>query len=165
MDPNRQKEEFSRAHVQAVAACAGFAHSTPSVDDDSVDMALHQAGGGGTIRSPRQDLQLKCTAAAMPASDVFPFSIKIRNHDDLREARVLVPRILVVVIVPPDPAEWLVHGPEELVSRRCAFWIGLRGRAPSEHETTQSAPLSRARPFTVQSLRSMMDRIGKGGLP
>ena len=53
MDLDMQKEQFSRAYVQAVAACAGFAFSIPSVDDDSVDMSIHQTGGGGTIRSPR----------------------------------------------------------------------------------------------------------------
>ncbi|HVA50431.1 MAG TPA: hypothetical protein VNH11_29045 [Pirellulales bacterium] len=54
MDLDMQKEQFSRAYVQAVSACAGFAWSMPSVDDDSVDMVLHQTGGGGTVRSPSE---------------------------------------------------------------------------------------------------------------
>ena len=33
MDLDTQKEQFSRAYVQAVAACAGFAWRMPSVDD------------------------------------------------------------------------------------------------------------------------------------
>ncbi len=56
MQLDMQKEQFSRAYVQAVAACSGFACSTPSVDDDSVDMSLYMRGGGGTIRSPRVEL-------------------------------------------------------------------------------------------------------------
>ena len=35
MTNKMQKEQFSRAYVQAVAACAGFSWSVPSVDDDS----------------------------------------------------------------------------------------------------------------------------------
>lgn len=40
MTPDMQKEQFSRSYVQAVAACAGFAWSLPSVDDDSIDLCL-----------------------------------------------------------------------------------------------------------------------------
>ena len=100
MESDMQKEQFSRAYVLAVAACAAFAFSIPSVDDDSVDMSIHQTGGGGTIRSPRLDLQLKCKAAATPAEPTFSHSIKLKNYDDLRDDTVLVPRILVVVLVP-----------------------------------------------------------------
>jgi len=32
------------------------------VDEDSIDWQLATAGGQGTLRSPRLDLQLKCTA-------------------------------------------------------------------------------------------------------
>ncbi len=89
-----QMEEFSRAYVKAVAACAGFATSVPSVDDDSVDVNLHQRGGGGTVRSPKLDLQLKCTAGPSPVEDTFSHSLKLKNYDDLRVENVLVPRYL-----------------------------------------------------------------------
>jgi hypothetical protein len=38
VDLNAQKEQFSRAYVFAVAAVAGYATYTPSVDDDSFDL-------------------------------------------------------------------------------------------------------------------------------
>ncbi|MFH0823782.1 MAG: DUF4365 domain-containing protein, partial [Pseudomonadota bacterium] len=160
-----QKEQFSRAYVQAVAACAGFAWSTPSVDDDSVDMVLHQTGGAGTIRSPRVELQLKCKAAGTPAGNMFPHSIKRKNYDDLRDTDVLVPRILVVVLVPDDPSEWLGHSEAELVLRRCGYWVSLHGLPPSENETGQTVYIPRSQKFTVESLRAIMQRIGRGDLP
>lgn len=165
MDPDMQKEQFSRAFVQAVAACAGFAHSTPSVDDDSVDMLLHQAGGGGTIRSPKVELQLKCKAAPGPTEDTFSHSIKLKNYDDLRDTTVLVPRILVVVLVPDLPADWLGHSEAELVLRRCGYWASLRGLPPSTNETGQTVQIPRAQALTVQSLQEIMRRIGQGALP
>jgi hypothetical protein len=102
MAPDQQKEQYGRSYVHAVAAVAGFAWSVPSVDDDSVDMTLHQRGGGGTIRSPQLDLQLKCKSAPTPTEAEFSHSLKLKNYDDLREEGVLVPRILVVVLVPDD---------------------------------------------------------------
>ena len=62
MDLAQQKQEFSKAYVKAIAAAAGYATQEPTVDDDSVDLGVVARGGGGTVRSPRLDLQLKCTA-------------------------------------------------------------------------------------------------------
>jgi Domain of unknown function (DUF4365) len=165
MDPDQQKEQFSRAYVQAVAACAGFSWSVPSVDDDSVDMTLHQKGGGGTIRSPRVDLQLKCRAAPTPPEAEFSHSIKLKNYDDLRDPTVLVPRILVVVLVPEDVIEWLSHTEAELTLRRCGYWLSLRGLAASSNTTGQTITMTNKQTFTVADLRDIMSRIESGGLP
>lgn len=165
MEINQQKEKFSRAYVQAVAACAGLAWSMPSLDDDSVDMTLHQTSGDGAVRSPRVDLQLKCKAMATPTEPTFSHSVKLKNYDDLRDPKVQVPRILVVVLVPDDPAEWLSHTEAELAMRRCGYWQSLRGLPPSVNETGQTVQMSRQRAFTVEALRGIMERIGKGELP
>lgn len=165
MDINMQKEQFSRTYVQAVAACAGFAWSMPSVDDDSVDMALHQTGGGGTIRSPRVELQLKCRASQTPAGETFTHSITLKNYDDLRGTDLLVPRILVVVLVPNALNDWLGHSEAEMALRRCGYWVSLRGLPPSENDTSQTVEIPRTQQFTVESLQAIMQRIGQGGLP
>ena len=63
MTPEQQQEEISRAYVHAVAARYGFKIGSWSVDDDCLDITIGCAGalGGGTIASPKIDLQLKCT--------------------------------------------------------------------------------------------------------
>ena len=165
MDLNMRKEQFSRAYVQAVAACAGYAWSSPSVDDDSVDITLHERGGRGTVRSPKLELQLKCKEAPIPNEPAFSFFVPIKNYDDLREVSLAVPRILVVVLVPEDPNEWLKQSEEELAMRRCGYWISLRGLQPSGNQTGQTVHLSRTQSFSVLSLTEMMQRIGQGELP
>src|SRR5688500_13805083 len=118
MDPNAQKEQFSRAYVQAVTAVSGYAWYSPSVDDDSVDFGIAESGGRGTVRSPRLELQLKWHAAITPGGDHLSFRVKMKNYDDLRDPYVQVPRILVVVLVPDLPADWLTSSESELVVRR-----------------------------------------------
>jgi hypothetical protein len=159
-----QKEQFSRAYVQAVAACAGFAWSVPSVDDDSIDFCLHQTGGGGTARSPRLELQLKCKAADTPAEPTFPHSLKLKNYNDLRDT-VFVPRILVVVLVPDNVADWLVHTEAQLAVRRCGYWLSLRGLPASNNDTGQTVTMQKTQQFSVEALQQIMNRIGQGGLP
>jgi len=128
-------------------------------------MTLHQTGGRGTVRSPKVDLQVKCKAAVTPEEDVFSHSIKLKNYDDLRDDTVLVPRILVIVLVPADPTDWLGHTEAELALRRCGYWSSLRGLPASANDTGQTVQLSRQRTFTVGALQAMINRIGNGGLP
>jgi len=89
MDINAKKEQFSQAYVQAVAAVAGYSWAKPCPDDDSIDLTLAAKGGGGTIRSPKLDVQVKCHAAEVLAEPSFSYALKIKNYDDLRDANVL----------------------------------------------------------------------------
>ncbi len=164
MDLNAKKEQFSQAYVQAVAAVAGYCWSKPSVDDDSIDLTLSAKGSMGTYRSPKLDLQLKCHASTQPITD-FPFPLKLKNYDDLRDSSVLVPRILVVVVVPDLLADWLVHSEPEMILRRCGYWKSIRGEPATSNSTSVTVTIERAQLFCPSSLTSIMQRIGSGGLP
>lgn len=165
MHIDQQKEQFSRAYIKAVAAAAGFAWSQPSTDDESVDLSLSQAGGNGIRRSPRLDLQLKCTEKQPKSDEQFPFSIKMKNYDDLRETNLMVPRILVVVYVPKRREDWLHWTEKELTLRRCAYWVNLHGLPPSDNKSSQTVQIYKKQVFTVKQLSEMMERIGKGEKP
>lgn len=165
MDLNAQKEQFSRAYVQAVAAVAGFAWSQPSVDDDSIDLTLSDRGGGGTIKSPKLDLQLKCHAQTTPTEPTFSYPVKIKNYDDLRDDSIMVPRILVVVLVPDRVADWLNHAETELALRRCGYWVSLRSQPPTTNTATVSVSMERAKLFNADGLLQIMQRVRTGGLP
>lgn len=165
MDINAQKEAFSRAYIKAVAAVAGFATYTPSVDDDSVHLGLAARGGGGTTRSPRLELQLKCTAGPVPANATFAFELRLKNYDDLRPTDVLVPRLLVVVIVPEAVADWMTQTEERLALQRCGYYLSLRGLAASGNAASVTLQIPRGQVFSAQTLGQMMERIGNGGAP
>src|SRR3954454_9711632 len=103
MDIAQRKEQFSHAYVRAVASVAGYTVYKPEVDDDSVDLGLAAKGRGDTIRSPRLEMQLKCTAQNVVRTAHVGFELNKKNYDDLRGSDLLVPRILVVVVVPEQP--------------------------------------------------------------
>lgn len=165
MDLNAQKEQFSRAYVQAVAAVAGYAWSQPSVDNDSVDQTLSARGGGGTIKSPKLDLQLKCHARSAPAEMEFTYPLKIKNYDDQRDDSVMVPRILVVVLVPDQLADWINHTESQLALRRCGYWTSLRGLPATQNANTVSVTVHRSQQFHCDGVLQLMQRIAAGGLP
>ena len=164
MDINSQKEQFSRAYVQAVVAVAGYTWAQPFPDNDSIDLMLSAKGGSGTARRPRVDLQLKCHAAETPTGSSFSFPLKIKNYDDLR-VDTIVPRILVVLLVPSSPTDWLTYSEQELSLRRAAYWVSLRSQPTRTNKTKVTVPIPRHQHFDVDGLRGIMHRINSGGQP
>jgi len=165
MDVAQQKQEFSKAYVKAVAAVCGFATQEPSVDDDSIDLTLSARGGGGTIRSPKVDLQLKCTAQDVLGAQTIDFPLEVKNYNELRPTNVLVPRILVIVIIPNDVLRWLSHSEAELLLRHCGYWYSLRGMAATVNQFTVTVNVPRTQVFDVPGLAGIMQRIANGQLP
>ena len=165
MDPNAQKEQYSSAYLRAVAAVAGFKVYTSDVDDDSIDFGIGQRGGGGTIRSPKIELQLKCTSAEVLNDGHAAFPLKIKNYNDLRHEDFQVPRILVVVVVPGDLEQWMVHSENSLALHHCGYWVSLRGMPATQNLETVTVHLPRTQCFDPPQLHAIMERVEGGGLP
>jgi hypothetical protein len=165
MSINDRKDLFSRAYVRAVASVAGYTATVPELDRDSVDLQLAGVGGGGTIRSPYLDLQLKCTGAEELSPTDFPLPLKIKNYDDLRATDLAVPRILVVVVVPPDIDDWLAVSEDQMIVRNCGYWHSLHGEPESENATTVTVRIDRERIFDVAGLQTLMQTVAAGGKP
>lgn len=165
MDLGQRKEQFSQAYLQAVASAAGFTLAEPKVDDDSVDWSISARGPFGALRSPRLDLQLKCTEVVANSNGYFNFPLKVKNYKDLRGTDLHIPRILVVVFVPDDVEYWIDQDEERLIIKHCAYWASLRNEPQTENRRTVSVQLPRRNQFTVASLTAMIRQIGNGGAP
>ncbi|HEX2225077.1 MAG TPA: DUF4365 domain-containing protein [Thermoanaerobaculia bacterium] len=165
MELPNQKEQFSAAYVRAIASVAGYAVSRPEVDDDSVDLTLSARGGNGSLRSPKLDIQLKCTARRSSGGPVLRFPLKRKNYDDLRGHDFLVPRILVVVTVPEKLPEWLVQSEEQLSLRHCGYWLSLREAPATRNEASVTVEISRENLLSVETLARIMKGIAQGEKP
>lgn len=165
MTLEQQKEQFSFAYVRAVAAVAQVAVTVPEIDDDSIDLNFRRRGGGGRIRSPQVDAQIKCTSGAVLRASDFSFALDIKNYDELRPTNVATPRILVVVTVDTELTNWLTHSETELAIRRCGYWLSLRGMPDTTNTTSISVQLPRAQKFNVEQLSAILDRVATGGMP
>jgi hypothetical protein len=166
MDENQQKEQFSVAYLHAVATVCGLGLSDPRVDDDSIDVTVGRTGGSGTIRSPRLDIQLKCSERELLKEDGVHIQLKRKNYDDLRAVNPLVPTILVVLLVPTSVFDWLLHVPEtSLTLYRNAWWVSLRGAPEKSTVEKPSIVLPRHQIISPESLTAIIDRIGQGEFP
>lgn len=159
-------EQFGRSYVEAVAAVAACSVSRPSVDDDSVDLTFARRTTLGHIRSPKLDAQLKTTGSeeAMRVDDlVFPLSIK--NYDDLRPVNLAVPRILIVVLVPPDIDEWILQDESQLLLRKCGYWFSLRGAPSVMNQSSKTVHIPKTQVFGPTSLSDIFERLSGGMFP
>lgn len=163
MTENEQKQQLSMAYVQAVAARAGYSVVRPPVDDDSVDIQIRASGRThpqAPVRSPCVDVQLKSTAQDMLRDDHLAFPLPLKNYNDLRE-RSLVPRYLVVLLLPTDTTRWLEQSEESMISRSCAYWTSLLGMGETENLNRVTVRLPRVNLFTVDQLHSLMERASR----
>ncbi|OKH44154.1 hypothetical protein NIES2101_29030 [Calothrix sp. HK-06] len=164
MDINQQKEQFSITYIRAIAAVAGYSLYRPEVDNDSVDLGMVSTGGTGKIVAPRLELQLKSTARNLSNENYINYPLKLKNYNDLK-INALVPRILVIVLIPEKITDWIKQTEDELCLRYCAYWVSLRGMADTENTTNVTIEIPRSNQFTPLSLQAMIERISSGGLP
>jgi hypothetical protein len=165
MDLNQQKEQFSNAYLRAVVAVAGYGVYKPDPDEDSVDWGIAARSGAGSFRSPRLELQLKGGAMELEDGPVLRYRLKLKNYNDLRADNLWVPRVLVVVRLPEQLADWLRQSEEELALRHCGYWVSLRARPETTNVTTVTIDLPRSQVFLVAALQALMTRISAGDVP
>lgn len=159
MDLNQQKEQFSGAYLRAVMSVAGYTVGTREVDDDSIDFTVSARGGGGTPRRPMFDLQLKCTSRDVLRSNGIHFRRSAKNYDDLRPEDLLAPRLLIVVVVPERPDDWITQSEDQMALRHCGYWLSLRGMPSRDDQETITVVLPRTQILTPSAVTQFMKRI------
>lgn len=161
MDLNAQKDHFSRAIVRAIAATAGIKATVPEQDEDSEDITF-TAPDTSAAPGARLDAQLKCSQNIDPRDGSFSYPLPVKNYNDLRwpAVELFVPRILIVVHVPADPAEWLVSDVEKITLRRCAYWVSLAGAEPTENTSTVSVNIPVEHMFDTAALLAHLAQPG-----
>jgi hypothetical protein len=153
-----REEALSRAYVAAVAAGAGYVTAVMDFDRDGVDL---QVRAGGSMR-PSLDIQLKATINLGEARDgAFRFALKRRNYD-LLLAETMIPRILVVLDLPKNEADWLEVTQDSLVLRRCAYWASLGRLGETKNKESVTILIQSNNRFDVDSLKALMQQARSG---
>jgi hypothetical protein len=160
MHITHRQDFFSRGVVQAVAAAAGVGADIPPYDQNSKDIHF-EAADTETEGGAQLDAQLKCTTTVDPTLSEFSYDLDAVNYKSLRLPTVYVPRILIVVVVPSDPAEWLLAAsPETITLKRCAYWVSLHGAPETTNTSTVAVKIPTSQVFDVAGLLSNLKPPG-----
>lgn len=162
MDLNIRKEEFGHAYVHAVAAAAGYSMMRTLVDDDSIDLQLVSKRESEYVRSPRLEIQLKSTSQDLFNNGYLHFPLKLKNYNDLRSVKLLVPRLLVCIVLPADdPDSWLLHSEEKLIMMKCGYWMDLKGYPPQDNTSSITVRIPQTQLLNTIALTNLMEGIRK----
>ena len=160
--------DLSYTYLHALAARGGFScsYTHRHLDDAGVDAQIHEDGrflAADSIRSSfALQVQLKATCVPpIEQNERFSFSLRIGQYNKLQETQLESARILVVLYLPANPAEWLHHTEEALIARRCAYWVSLRGAPTSQNAGHQTVYIPRNQPLSIASLTDIMTRCSR----
>ncbi|GBU24548.1 hypothetical protein R83H12_01182 [Fibrobacteria bacterium R8-3-H12] len=168
MNINDQKEAFSEAYARAIASVAGLLCSKKDFDRDSIDISFE------SVIAPFVTIgvQLKCTSRSYVVgnanSNEIHFPLPIKNYNDLR-ATTIMPRILVVLILPDkpegqaeeQPEQWINQTPEQLALLKCAYWINLNGMPETNNQATITItiPMDDTHIFKPSILNNLINQV------
>lgn len=153
-----QEEALSRVYAHAIAAGAGYITADYDLDRDGVDLRIQ---AGGPMR-PALELQLKATINLGITYDGFyHFPLAIRNYDLLR-IETQTPRLLVVLDLPRERDRWMTVTAEELVLRRRAYWLNLRGLEATPNQGSVTVRIPADNVFNVENLHRLMEQSRTG---
>lgn len=159
-------ETLQIGYLHAVAAAAGCSLSQPFPDNGIDWHVSHGSPGHAVDDEVTVKVQLKCTGRIppRPPGPSFPFTLDNDHLAKLARTPVSVHRILVVMLVPRAPEDWLRAGHDRLELRHCCYWTNLAGQpATGRRRTTVRIPTARI--FDDRALREIMARVGSGGRP
>ena len=157
MTPSMQMEQFSMAYIRAVAASASYQISKPEPDTDSVDGILMASFG----RKPQLNFQAKATTQDIRIGSELHFPLSIKNYNDLR-ADTLIPRILIVLLMPREQSQWINQTDEELCLRRCAYWVCLADKPDTTNTSSVTVEVPTSNVFDHEQLVDLMQKVNRG---
>ena len=155
MPPNFIQEQLSLAYLRAVVSNAGFSLSEPTKDYYGID---------GTVVDPnrrgvnRVDFQLRSDKDYILRTDHIAYDLKAADYRRLIRDDSL-PRVLILLLMPENPDEWLAQSSEELCLRKCAYWLSLMGEPPVPNTSTKRVFVPLANVFNRDGLHDMFRRL------
>lgn len=137
LSDNGRKARYGLAYVRAVCSQGGVGMSEPSPDEDvlAVDCSVHFPVGDVRV-------QVKCTSSWTITGASLTFPLEERWVKKWKRSHV--PVYLVVVIVPPDPDQWLHHNDDGTFHETAAFWVRMPKNPGDSIEVPKDQRLTKA---------------------
>jgi Domain of unknown function (DUF4365) len=142
---SNRKEQFNVAYVHAMATQAGLNTGNMRVDNQSIDLDVDGIVPTATKnRFPKISLQLKATSQQVVKNGVIKFPLPRKNYDDLKNDRLIVPRYLIVLLMPENPTDWIEHHAQHMTMHNTCYWASIKNDPGVKNKTkvTVDIPLS-----------------------
>jgi hypothetical protein len=161
LSENNRKAELSYAYLHAVAAAAGFGCMSADrhMDGAGVDAQINikeQLDVNSRLTNFSLHIQLKATSQQLPVlPSGISFSLEVAQYHKLRRTDIHIPVFMVLLSLPDDDNDWLEVTADNLVARRCARWVSLRGAADTTNQEKISVHVPEINILTPKALRDL----------
>ena len=138
--------------------------STPQ-PDYGIDLTLNDIALYGNYHAEsgyKIDVQAKSATLIQLTANHLKYDLERKAYDILRDTAVGTPRILVVLVLPKEESLWTMQSEQELTLRHCAYWMSLKGSAPTTNRRSVRVLVPRANVFSTSALRNLVRRIKTG---
>jgi len=163
MVETKRKEELSKSYLNAICAYVGVAMEVQAHDDDSIDVMLKKkmTRNDGSAFEAQLGVQLKSTSKCLTESaNAVSYELKAKNYNDLK-ALSTVQKLLFVLILPEEEKEWITHSVDELVIRRCMYWISLESYPNSDNTSSITVQIPKIQYLDAEALQRLMQDVAE----
>ncbi len=160
------EEGLSRAHLQAIAAKAGFNLASP-LNDYGVDGQFNEIA----IRNGRYyesgfslHFQLKASTRWSYEDQWLVYDLKAQTYNDLitrNRTPGALPLYLIVLALPPDSNQWLDWSEVELKLAGCCYWAFLKDE-PTANQSSVRIRIPRGQTLNPDSLQLLFETLKQG---
>ena len=160
-------ESLEEAYLRAVAASAGCVIAGKPEIDEGVDVMLtHTADSHQHDHVAYLNVQMKSTSAFEGRNTPYvSASMSGKRWNAFCTPNPTIGKIVVIMSLPRDQANWTVAIHEALTVRYCAYWVNIEGQALVDEDATTTVTAPKIQIFNDVALCDMMERIGRGGKP
>lgn len=167
LDNKDIESELSYAYLHAVASAIGVNCVCKNRHADNrgidADLTCWQHFDDSYKEEIDLKIQLKATIKK-PSESGAHFSYFFngaKQYDFLRKETIGQHRLLVVLFLPSNQAEWLNVNPEQLILKNAAYWVSLRGAEASSNDTGKTVYLPKEQVLTPNNLLAIFEKLSK----
>lgn len=89
------------------------------------------------------------------------YDLQARNYNILADTHRQLDIILVLLHLPPQKGNWITHNVNNLILRKCAYWISLKGQAQTTNANSKRIIIPHDNIFSPNALHEIMVKISK----
>ena len=165
MIESKRKEEISLSYLNAICAFVGIGVTVNKHDDDGIDVFLQKIislQSGGKLNT-NITAQLKSTSQQLVETDeIIRYQLKVKNYNDLCR-KSTSQQLLFVLVLPNEEAEWIKHNVDELVIKKCMYWVDLSNNTESTNVDNITIELSKKNYVSSETLIQIFEKVAEEG--
>ena len=158
MTDEKRKEKISLSYLKTICAIQGITVNENTDDEDGIDVSLSKVIKLSSCipYNAKIDVQLKSSSNGYTEQkNHYAYPLKIKNYNDLR-ADAAVKSYLFFLVLPSDEQEWVKHSVEELVVKKCMFWVDLANMPETNNTSSITIHVPKANAVSPEALEGLL---------